>query len=168
MAWIIEAADDEWEQAGARQKRKTARIADKRAQRHAAEKEAVRKAAEEEAVRKAAQAANEEAKRSRKEAIQQSVKKSLDEVARQARDQLELRRWRCLNRGRVGGTLEEYRVEAARVEALRSQADAAMVAKAKEHMQSIAWASPLTLETDPRFAICANASNACRTTEVAR
>ena len=43
-----------------------------------------------------------------------------------------------------------------------------MVAKAKAHMQSIVWASALTLDTDPRFAICANASNACRTTEVAR
>ena len=43
-----------------------------------------------------------------------------------------------------------------------------MVAQAKAHMQSIVWASALTLETDPRFAICANASNACRTTEVAR
>ena len=43
-----------------------------------------------------------------------------------------------------------------------------MVAKAKEHMQSIVWASALTLDTDPRFAICANASNACRTAGVAR
>ena len=43
-----------------------------------------------------------------------------------------------------------------------------MVAQAKAHMQSIVWASALTLETDPRFAICANASNACRTTGVAR
>lgn len=33
---------------------------------------------------------------------------------------------------------------------------------AQTHMQSIEWAQPLTIETDYRYAICANASNACR------